>query len=460
MAQSQEVAAFAGIGKAQPQARETGIDGHEERLGVVLLVVPGSDQHAGEAQDPRGVGLPVVPEEIDQPIAQQDNALFEKLLELLRGEAEIEVVQWRPQQEREALVARVIADRATPPVASLQDARHASAARRRKRPIGEEEPERAWAGVRQDGLDVFAHLLGIRGRLRCLARLGVEFALHVVEGPEHRSFHRRQEFDLSADPLERDSPAHCEGAHGQQVDAAGLLAHVGGGLVEYGEDVDGLFMEAAKPFLQRCHAVMHAQPQPPVRDVLLDLVAVLRGKPACADKAGFMVLCRIDIDQQRRCGSPAPATVFEQGQQHLACVWRVDQGEPQRLRMVDVDLRELPHAALQCLDPVTAAIGVSQVLEDGQPAIVARYGERLASAPALGKACEPEHAEIVLGPFELLQHRLAVHFLESQSTGERGHSLVTPQMQGMGRQQDRFPGRSSGIQPGLDLDDVERGDGL
>ena len=174
---------------------------------------------------------------------------------------------------------------------------------------------------------MFAHLLGIRRRLRGLARLGVEFALHVVEGPEHRAFHRRQEFDLSADPLECDPPAHCEGAHGQQVDAAGLLAHAGGGLVEHGEDVDGLFMEAAQPFLQRCHAVVHAQPQPPVRDVLLYLVAVLGGKTARADKAGFMVLRCIDIDQQRGCRSPAPATVLEQGQQHLTGVWRVDQGE-------------------------------------------------------------------------------------------------------------------------------------
>ena len=66
----------------------------------------------------------------------------------------------------------------------------------------------------------------------------------------------------------------------------------------------------------------------------------------------------------------------------------------------------------------------------------------------------------MLGLFELLQHRHAVHSLESQSTGERGHSLVAPQMQGMGRQQDCFPRRSSGIQPGLDLDDVKRGDGL
>ena len=66
----------------------------------------------------------------------------------------------------------------------------------------------------------------------------------------------------------------------------------------------------------------------------------------------------------------------------------------------------------------------------------------------------------MFGPFELSQHCLAVHFLVFQSAGEGGHSLVTPQMQGMGRQQDRFPGRSLGIQPGLDLDDVERGDGL
>ena len=124
-------------------------------------------------------------------------------------------------------------------------------------------------------------------------------------------------------------------------------------------------MEAAQPFLQRCHAVVHAQPQPPAGDVLLDLVAVLGGKTARTDKAGFMVLCCINIDQQRGSGSATPATVLEQGQQHLACVGRVDQGNPQRSRMVDIDLCELPDAALQRLDPVAAAIGVSQVLEDG-----------------------------------------------------------------------------------------------
>ena len=108
----------------------------------------------------------------------------------------------------------------------------------------------------------------------------------------------------------------------------------------------GFFVEAAKPFLQRCHAVMDAQPQPAVRDVLFDLVAVLGGKPARADDAGLMVLRRIDVDKQRHWVGPAPATVLEQGQQHLACIRRIHQCSPQRLRVVDVDLRELAHAAL------------------------------------------------------------------------------------------------------------------
>ena len=249
IAQSQKIAAFAGFGKAQPQARETGIDGHEERLGVALLVVAGGDQHAGEAEDPGGVGQTVGAEEIDQPIAQQNDAFLEKLLQFLRSEAEVELVQWRPQEERQAFVARIVADRAPPPVTSFEDPGNTCASGRRKRPVGEEEPERARVGVGQDGLDVFAHLVGVGRRLRSLTGLGVQFPLHVVEGPEHRLLQGRQEVDLAADRLVVDPPAHSERTHGQQIDAARLLAHAGGGLVEHGEHVDGLVVEAVEAIL-------------------------------------------------------------------------------------------------------------------------------------------------------------------------------------------------------------------
>ena len=72
-------------------------------------------------------------------------------------------------------------------------------------------------------------------------------------------------------------------------------------LIKHGDDVHGFFVEAAQAFLQRYHVIMHAEPKSSVCDVLLNLVTVLGGKTARVDKAGFMVLCRIDIDQQRRC---------------------------------------------------------------------------------------------------------------------------------------------------------------
>ena len=92
VAQSQQIATFAGIGKAQPQPCETRVDGYEERLRITLPVVAGGDQHAGETQHPGGIGLAVGPKEADESVAQQDDAFLEKFLQFLRGEAEIELV--------------------------------------------------------------------------------------------------------------------------------------------------------------------------------------------------------------------------------------------------------------------------------------------------------------------------------------------------------------------------------
>ena len=46
------------------------------------------------------------------------------------------------------------------------------------------------------------------------------------------------------------------------------------------------------------HLVVHAQPEPPARDVLLDLVSVLAREPAGTEQPGLMALGGVDVDEQ------------------------------------------------------------------------------------------------------------------------------------------------------------------
>ena len=90
--------------------------------------------------------------------------------------------------------------------------------------------------------------------------------------------------------------------------------------------------------------------------------------------------------------------------------------------MVRVDLGELPDTVLQSVDPVVAAVGVAQILEDRESAVVARDRQRLASAPAGGEAGEIDDAKVVLGLLKLFEHRVAIHALRASGRGRAPRS--------------------------------------
>ena len=160
---------------------------------------------------------------------------------------------------------------------TLEDAGDADPAGRRKRPVGEEEPERAGRGVRQHAVDVAGHPLGVGGGLRRPARArALKPRHHVVERTEHGRLVGRQELHLAVDALKLDLPADGERAHRQQVAAlARLVPHGRRRLVEHRDDVDGTVPEGAEPVLQGQGLVVDSQPQPAGRDVFLDPIAIL-----------------------------------------------------------------------------------------------------------------------------------------------------------------------------------------
>ena len=128
--------------------------------------------------------------------------------------------------------------------------------------------------------------------------------------------------------------------------------------------------------------------------------------------------------------------------------------------MIDVDLAELPDAVLQRLHPVVAAVGVAQVLEDGEAMVVSRDRQRLIPASARGKAGEMDDAEIVLRLLQLVEHGGAVHPVELQAAGERRDAFVPPQVQWVRRKQNGLPRGPSALQGRPDLNDIERRDGF
>ena len=116
-----------------------------------------------------------------------------------------------------------------------------------------------------------------------------EFPDDVVERAEHRFLRGREEFHSAVDASERNAPTDREGAHRQQIGTAGLVAHCRGRLVEHRNDVNGLFPQGLQALAQGQHLFVNAQLQASVRDLLLDLVAILAREPAGTDESGFVV---------------------------------------------------------------------------------------------------------------------------------------------------------------------------
>ena len=136
---------------------------------------------------------------------------------------------------------------------------------------------------------------------------------------------------------------------------------------------------------------MDAQLEASVLDLLLDLVAVLGREPAGTEESGLVVRRGVDLDEQCHLRSRATATAAQQRQQRSARVRRVDQSQAQLPSVIHVDLGELQDAALQGINSVAAAVGITQVLEDRKPAVVARDRKRLVSALPHGEAREMDN---------------------------------------------------------------------